>query len=370
MATNPLLELRALGQSVWLDDLHRAMLEDGSLELMIREDGLRGQTSNPAILAAAITRRPEYADALTALLGTGLDALGVYEALALEDVGRAADLFRPVYEETGGRDGYVSIEVSPHLAHDTVGTIAEARRLWRALGRENVMIKIPGTIAGLEAIRSAISEGINVNVTLLFSPERYREVADAYCAGLEDRLARGERIDRPASVASFFLSRIDTLVDRRLDELARAGQSAARALRGKSAVACASRAYEIYCEIIASGRWQRLQEAGARTQRLLWASTSTKDPAYSPIKYVEELIAFDTVSTVPPETFEAYKRLGRPELRLEQGLAEASDVREALEHLGIDLEDVAAQLEKEGVRKFIEPFDGLQAWLEKRRREH
>lgn len=363
MSANPLLELAALGQSVWLDDLRRGLLEDGTLARLIAEDGLAGLTSNPAILAKAFTEGPEYAAAITRLLATPASSAGIYESLAFEDVAHAADLFRAVYDRSDGRDGYVSIEVSPLLADDTDGTVTEARRLWARLGRPNMMIKVPGTTAGLPAIRTLIAAGVNVNVTLLFSPERYRLATLQYFGGLEDRLAAGRPLERVASVASFFVSRIDTLIDRRLDVLAAGGEPAARALRGRAAVACAARAYELHEELTASDRWQVLAARGARPQRLLWASTSTKDPRYSPTKYVEELIAPDTVNTMPLATLTAYRERGRPTLGLEHHLAEVSDAREALERLGIDLEQAAGELEREGVRKFVEPFEELQRWL-------
>lgn len=364
---NPLQDLRKLGQSIWLDDIGRRMLADGSLARLITEDGIAGVTSNPSILAHSITSDPQYAQAIKALLPKVSSSMALYEALAMEDLRSAADLFRPLYDSLQGKDGFVSLEVSPHLAYDTAGSIAEARRLWRALDRVNAFIKIPGTEAGIGAIRQLITDGVNVNVTLLFSPERYRAVAAAYCDGLEARLAARQPIDRVASVASFFLSRIDTNVDPQLDKLAAAGQPAARALRGRAAIANASRAYQVYEELVASPRWESLAKAGARTQRLLWASTSTKDPTYSPVKYVEELIAADTVNTTPKETLDAYRQRGQPQPRLERHLADANDVRDGLERLGIDLEQVAEQLEREGVRKFIEPFDKLQGWLEEHR---
>jgi transaldolase len=261
----------------------------------------------------------------------------------------------------------VSLEVSPHLAYDAQGSLAEARRLWARLDVPNAFIKIPGTEAGLPVIRTLIAEGINVNVTLLFSPERYRAVAQAYMDGLGERARAGRPVAGVASVASFFLSRIDTLVDRLLDELVARGQPAARTLRGKAAIASAARAYEIFEATLATPQWQALSAQGARPQRLLWASTSTKDPSYSPIKYVEELVVPGTVNTMPLETLNAYRRLGRPELRLERHLAEGADAREGLERLEVDLEAVAVQLEREGVAKFIEPFDKLQKWLEERR---
>lgn len=365
---NPLRELAALGQSVWLDDLHRGMLGDGTLARFIAGDALAGLTSNPAILAKAFTEGREYGADIERLLGTSASGVEIYETLALEDIARAADLFRPVYEKLDGRDGFVSIEVSPLLADDTAATIAEARRLWATLGRPNVMIKVPGTTAGLPAIRVLIAAGVNVNVTLLFSPDRYRAVAEQYCAGLEDRLAAGGAIGRVASVASFFVSRIDTLIDQRLDALAAGGEPAAHALRGKSAVACAARAWELYEELSGSDRWQALGARGARAQRLLWASTSTKDPRYSPTKYVDELVVPETINTLPLATLQAYRAHGHPALTLEHHLAEASDNREALERLGIDLEEAAQELEREGVKKFVEPFEGLQKWLDAQRR--
>ena len=368
---NPLLELRRLGQSVWLDDIGRALLDDGTLVRLIEEDGLAGVTSNPAIFAHAIMKEPQYvaaiANVLDRLSATESSSTALYETLAIDDLRRAADLFRKAFDRTTGADGFVSLEVSPHLADDTAGTVAEGRRLWQRLERPNALIKVPGTQAGLGAIRDLTADGINVNVTLLFSPEQYRAVAQAYMAGLETRVTKGQPIRHIASVASFFLSRIDTLVDKLLDDLAARGQPAARALRGKAAIASACRAYEIYEETVALPRWQALIEKEAKPQRLLWASTSTKDPTYSPIKYVEELVVPNTVNTMPLETLQAYRRFGRPELRLERHIAEGSDAREALERLGIDLEVVAGRLEREGVRKFIEPFDALQAWLGARR---
>ncbi len=364
---NPLLELRKLGESVWLDDIGRAMLDDGSLARLIRDDGLAGLTSNPSILAHSIMHEAIYAQRIARLLPAVSSAMALYEELVLADLRDAAALLRPLYDSTKGGDGFVSLEVSPHLADDSAGSLKEAHRLWQRLGVSNAFIKIPGTEAGVPVIRDLIASGINVNVTLLFSPERYRAVARACRDGLTRRANEGRSIATVASVASFFLSRIDTAVDRLLDGLAGRGQPAARALRGKAAIACACRAYEIYEEIIAEPEWQALIARGARPQRLLWASTSTKDPAYSPIKYVEELVVPGTVNTMPLETLNAYRRLGRPELTLERHLADASDAREGLERLDVDLEAVTQQLEREGVQKFVEPFDQLQKWLEGKR---
>jgi transaldolase len=365
---NPLLELRKLGQSVWLDDIGRGMLNDSSLARLIRDDGLAGLTSNPSILAHSIMNEATYGERIARLLPTVPSALALYEELALADLRDAAALLRPLYDSTGGGDGFVSLEVSPHLADDSAGSHKEALRLWQRLGIPNAFIKIPGTEAGLPVIRDLIAAGINVNVTLLFSPERYQAVTRAYREGLSRRAAEGKPLAGVASVASFFLSRIDTAVDKILDGLAARGQPAARALRGKAAIASACRAYEIYEESIAQPAWEALAAKGARTQRVLWASTSTKDPAYSPIKYVEELVGPETVNTMPLETLNAYRRLGRPELTLERHIAEASDAREGLERLDVDLEAVAQQLEREGVSKFVEPFDKLQKWLEDKRR--
>lgn len=365
---NPLLELRKLGQSAWLDDISRGMLDDGSLARLIRDDGIAGLTSNPSIFANAIMKDPKYAQPIAQLLPKVSSAMALYEELALEDLKDAAGLLRPLYDSSAGGDGFVSMEVSPHLADDGAGSLAEARRLWERLGLPNAFIKIPGTEAGVPVIRDLIAAGINVNVTLLFAPERYRSVARAYMEGLERRAAADQPLARVASVASFFLSRIDSAVDQQLDALAGRGQPAARTLRGKAAIASACRAYEIYEELLASERWQALVARGARPQRLLWASTSTKDPSYSALKYVEELVVPETVNTMPLETLNTYRRSGRPELRLERHIAEASDVREGLERLDVDLDAVAQQLERQGVAKFIEPFDKLQQWLENQRR--
>jgi transaldolase len=365
---NPLLELRKLGESVWLDDISRGMLEDGSLARLIRDDGVAGLTSNPAIFAHSMMTDAKYAQPIAQLLPTVPSAMALYEELAIGDLRNAARLLRPNYDATAGGDGFVSLEVSPHLADDSAASLREGQRLWQRLNLPNALIKIPGTEAGLPVIRDLIAAGVNVNVTLLFSPERYRAVARAYMDGLSRRAAAGEPLERVASVASFFLSRIDTAVDKILDRLAGRGQPAARALRGKAAIASACRAYEVYEQIIAGREWQALAARGARPQRLLWASTSTKDASYSPIKYVEELVVPGTVNTMPLDTLNTYRRLGRPELRLERHIAEACDAREGLERLDVDLEAVAQQLEREGVAKFVEPFDKLQQWLEDKRR--
>lgn len=369
MDGNPLLKLGSRGQSVWLDDIHRRILNDGTLARMIDADGLAGLTSNPAIFAKAITQHAEYAAPVAELVPRLSSSLELYEAIVIDDIRRAADIFRTVYDRTDGADGFASLEVSPHLAHDTQGTVTEARRLWGRLERPNTMIKVPGTREGLPAIRTLIAEGINVNVTLLFSPERYQEVLEAFLGGLEQRTARGGDVRRIASVASFFLSRIDTLVDRLLDEHAGQGRGEARAIRGRTATALAARAYDHFREVTASARWRELAQRGARPQRLLWASTSTKDAHYSDIKYVEDLIAAETVNTMPLETLAAYRDHGKGGPGLAAFREEAPRVLRELAALGIDATRVAAQLEDEGVRKFAEPFDQLQQWLGQRRGE-
>lgn len=360
---NRLRRLETFGQSLWLDYIERALLANGELERLIRDDGISGVTSNPAIFEKAIAQHAEYDAAITELARRGLDAQKIYEELTVEDVRRAADLLRDVYETNRRRDGYVSLEVSPQLANDTAASVAEAQRLWNRVARPNLMIKVPATRAGLPAIRQLIAAGINVNVTLLFGVARYLEVAESYLAGLEDRLADGGSIDHIASVASFFLSRIDTLVDGILD---RDNSAQARELRGRAAIACARLAYQEYQGLVRSARWQALVAHGARSQRLLWASTSTKDPAYDDVMYVEALIGPDTVNTLPPETVTAYRDHGNPELRLEQELEAARALPVQLAALGLDLDEVSDELERQGVQKFIEPYRRLLAALARR----
>ncbi|HEY5682182.1 MAG TPA: transaldolase [Sulfuricaulis sp.] len=368
MTTNPLLRIRSLGQSIWLDYIERGMFESGELAHLIKRDGLAGITSNPAIFEKAITGHEDY-DAEIARLARGArNATEMYETIVFEDIGHAADLFLQVYERSERRDGYVSIEVSPHLAYDTDKTVKEAVRLWERLHRPNLMIKVPGTREGLPAVRQLITKGINVNVTLLFSLARYREVLDVWLSGLEDRVKAGIPLSSVASVASFFLSRIDVLVDKRLDAIGSKDPSAST-LRGAAAIAYARRAYQIWKEMEKSERWHRLAGQGAQSQRLLWASTGTKDPTYSDVKYVEALIGPNTVNTLPPETLNAYRKHGDPALRLEHELKQSDDTITGLAKRGIDLETVAQQLEEEGVNKFIEPFDKLQVALEQRRQK-
>ena len=362
MSGNPLNRLGTLGQSIWLDYIRRDLMASGELRRLIDEDGLRGMTSNPSIFEKAIADSHDYDGDIRAMAMEGHGADAIYETLSQRDVESAADQFRPLYDRTDGQDGYVSLEVNPHLAHDTKGTIEEARRLWAALNRPNVLIKVPATANGLPAIQQLIGEGISVNVTLLFGLPRYRQVAEAYIAGIEARAAQGEPVKHLASVASFFVSRIDALVDPLLEKLIAQGSKEvdlAKRARGQVAIASAKMAYQIYKEIFGSDRFRKLAARGARAQRLLWASTSTKNPDYSDVKYVEALIGPDTVDTAPLETLGAYRDHGEPEARLEQGVEEARRVLERLPELGIDIDKVTRQLEDEGVAKFNKPFDKL-----------
>jgi len=362
MKTNPLIQLGAFGQSLWLDYIRRDLLASGELRRLIEADGLRGMTSNPAIFEKAITSSREYDAEIRTLAHEGKDAIAIYEALSQRDVQRAADEFRSVYNRSAGRDGYVSLEVNPHLAHETEGTIQEARRLWGLLDRPNVLIKVPATAEGLPAIQQLISEGINVNVTLLFGLPRYREVAEAYLTGLETRLSAEKPVRYVASVASFFVSRIDTLLDPLLEPLvAQGGPKAVLAKKalGQVALGSAKLAYRSYKDLFGGLRFKKLKAAGARVQRLLWASTGTKNPAYSDVKYVEALIGPDTINTVPVETLNAYRDHGAPKASLEREVTEASRVLASLPELGLNLDKLTQQLEDEGVTKFTQPFDKL-----------
>lgn len=370
---NPLQTLQNYGQSVWLDYIRRSLITTGELQRLVDEDGLRGVTSNPAIFEKAIAGSTDYNDTLIALeQQQDIDAMSLYEQLAISDIQETADVLRPVYEQTKKRDGYVSLEVSPYLAHDTQGTIAEARRLWQVVGRENVMIKVPATPAGIPAIKQLISEGINVNVTLLFSQETYELVADAYISGLEAFAAQGGDVSKVASVASFFISRIDTAIDAiataRVKTATNASEEASlRTVIGKVAIANAKLTYQRYQEIYQSAQWQTLADKDAQTQRLLWASTSTKNPLYRDVIYVEELIGSDTVNTIPPATFEAFRDRGQPRASLKEHLEEAHDIMETLSRVNISMQDVTKQLLTEGVQLFIEAFDKLLSAVEKKR---
>jgi transaldolase len=365
---SPLRKLQTFGQSPWLDFIQRSLLESGRLARMIVNGwGLKGVTSNPSIFEKSIVESQEYDREIERLAKQGYTAVPIYEALAIADVRLAADLFRPIYNATNGVDGYVSLEVSPHFARDARRTVAEARRLWSAVDRPNAMIKVPGTREGLVAIRQLLADGINVNVTLLFSVSRYREVARTYLAALEDALDARRPIDRIASVASFFLSRIDTAVDRELDRLAEHGQAAAPALRGEAAVASARLAYRAFEDLIGSKRFREVAEQGARPQRLLWASTGTKNPAYSDVKYVEPLIGPQTVNTMPLATLEAYHDHGDPAARLAGHGPEAERVLQELVEVGVDVETTTDRLLEDGIDKFVRPYDALLQAIEQRR---
>jgi transaldolase len=373
MKSNPLKQLDTLGQSLWLDYIRRDLIASGELRRLIVEDGLRGMTSNPSLFEKAIVESHDYDADIRAMVREGKGAKAIYEALSQHDVQSAADEFRPVYERTDGQDGYVSLEVNPHLAHDTHGTMQEARRLWAALNRPNVFIKVPATAEGLPAIQQLISEGTNVNVTLLFGLPRYRQVAEAYLGGIEARLAQGKAVKQVASVASFFVSRIDTLVDPLLEKvIAQGGNKAdlARQVLGQVAVASAKMAYQIYKEIFTNGRFKKLTEKGARVQRVLWASTGTKNPDYSDVKYIEALIGPDTVNTIPVETLNAFREHGVPKTRLEHDVEKAAGILERLSELGFSIDTITQQLEDEGVEKFNQPFDKLMETLAKTSLRH
>ena len=363
--SNPLVRLRDAGQSVYVDEIRRSWFEDGTLLAYVERDGVRGVTSNPAIFQKSIAETADYASAIANLVSQGLDVPSIYEALVVEDIQRAADVFRPQWDASEGRYGWVSLEVSPHLAHDSEGTIAEARDLFAKVGRPNVFIKVPGTTAGVSAIETLLTEGIPINVTLLFGLGRYAEVLEAYLKAMEARVAAGQAPD-VASVASFFLSRIDVAIDPMLDALAeQSSDLAARAerLKGHIAVDNAKLAYTHWAEVTASPRWAALETKGARPQRLLWASTGTKNPAYSPVMYVEPLVGANTVNTMPTATIDAYREMGDPADRIGDGLADARQRLSELAALQIDLDAITQQLEDEGVAKFVSPFDDLMRTL-------
>jgi transaldolase / glucose-6-phosphate isomerase len=369
--TNPLQALLGYGQSMWLDYIRRDLITSGTLKAMIADDGLRGMTSNPAIFEKAIAESSLYDDILKELASrTELDTKARYEQIAIRDIQGAADILRPVYDSSKFRDGYVSLEVSPLLALKTQETIDEARRLWKAVNRENVMIKIPGTAEGLPAIRQAIGEGINVNVTLLFAQEVYEKVAEAHIAGLEDLAKRGGNLKKIGGVASFFISRIDTLVDSIIDDKLKATtdaqqQALLKSLLGKVAIANGKLTYQRYQRIFSGPRWQALAAQGAQTQRVLWASTSTKNPAYRDVMYVEELIGPDTVDTMPPATIDAFRDHGRLRNSLTEDVAGAQNVMDNLAKAGISIKEVTTKLTDDGVKLFADAFHKLLAAVEK-----
>ncbi len=364
-------DLEARGQAVWLDFIDRGFLAEGGLTKLIEDDGLTGVTSNPSIFEKAIGHGDAYDESLSAFDRDhpGAPAIDRYEALAIEDLQSAADMLRPVYDKLGGKDGFVSMEVSPYLADDTDGTIAEARKLWQALDRPNVMIKIPGTPAGTPAIAASIADGININITLLFGLEAYKQVAQAYATGLEERLRNGEPIDRVASVASFFVSRIDSAVDKEIDRRVEEGDpegEALKAIRGKVAIANAKLAYQWYLEFLDSDRWQALAAKGAMSQRLLWASTSTKDPDYPDVLYIDALIGPDTINTIPPATMEAFRDHGSVEETLTANIEEARHVLAEAQRLKLNLDSITDRLVVEGVASFAKSFDALFAAIAKK----
>lgn len=353
---NPLIELHAYGQSFWYDNIQRRFLLDGTLQNLIEVDGLRGMTSNPTIFEKAISSGDEYDEQLNEVLKKSRDLQVIYEALALTDIRLACDLFADLYQKSKGGDGYVSLEVSPHLAHDDERTVAEARRLFAAVDRPNVMIKVPATPQGVPAIRQLISEGVNINVTLMFSMHHYEAVARAYLDGLRKRARRGQDLDHVASVASFFVSRVDTAVDKILADI---DDPAASALLGKTAIANSKIVYQRFKELFHGEDFDELNAKGAAVQRLLWASTSTKNPDYPDTLYVDGLIGPETVNTMPPKTIDAFRDHGHLSQSLEEDVEEAQLILDNLVELGIDLDDVTEQLQEDGVKSFSRSFDQL-----------
>src|SRR6204780_5024704 len=362
---NPLKALIGFGQSVWLDYIRRSLISTGELKRLIEEDGLRGVTSNPSIFEKAITGSTDYTKTLEELeKRKDLDAKGIFDILAVKDIQDATDTFKQVYEQTKRRDGYVSLEVSPYLAHKTSETLDEARRLWKQVGRPNTMIKVPGTKEGIPAFQQLISEGININVTLLFAQDVYERVAEAYIAGLEEFAKKGGDLSGVASVASFFVSRIDTLIDSQLEDKMKkttdpAQQQKLRQLKGKVAIANAKLAYQSYKKIFSGPRWAALAARGAQTQRVLWASTSTKDPSFPDTYYVAELIGPDTVDPIPPATFAAFRDHGKPRASLEENVQAAQQTMQGLEKAGISMKAATDKLTTNGVKQFSDDFDKL-----------
>lgn len=366
---NPLQKLAELGQSPWLDYIRRNLITSGELQRLVDEEGLKGVTSNPAIFEKALAAGDDYQDFIAENAATVKDAVTLYERIAVRDIQNAADILTSVYESTNKRDGYVSLEVSPTLAKDTEKTLEEARRLWQIVNRPNLMVKVPATAEGIEAIEQLISEGININVTLLFSEGSYRKVAEAYITGLEKRAAANQDLSSIASVASFFISRIDSLIDSQIEEKLKTVKEEERetleSLRGKVAIANAKMAYQAYETIFSGGRWAKLVEKGAQTQRVLWASTGTKNADYSDVLYVEELIGKDTVNTIPPATWEAFHEHGKLRESLTEDIDEAEVVLVNLQFAGISLEEATDKLLIDAVCLFVEPFDKMIAAVER-----
>lgn len=363
--TNPLKGLLEYGQSPWMDYIRRDLLTGGGLKKMIHDDGLRGMTSNPAIFEKSITGSDVYNDILNSPDAKSLDAKQLFEKIAIRDVQDACDIFRPVYDESKHRDGYVSLEVSPYLANDTNGTLEEARRLWKAVNRPNLMVKVPATPEGIPAIRQLLEDGLNINITLLFAQSAYEKVAEAYIAALEARAAKGQDIGHIASVASFFVSRIDTLIDGKIDTMLKTATGDQKALlesvHGKIAIANAKLTYKKYQELFGGSRWNALAAKGAQTQRLLWASTSTKNPKYRDVLYVEELIGADTVDTIPPATFDAFRDHGRLRNSLTEDVSAAAKHMADLEKAGISMQEITQTLLADGVKLFADAFKTLLA---------
>ena len=361
--TNPLKGLLEYGQSPWMDYIRRDLLTGGGLKKMIDEDGLRGMTSNPAIFEKAIVGSSLYSDILQSPEAKSLDAKSLYERIAIRDVQDACDIFKPVYQATRRRDGYVSLEVSPYLAHETKATMDEARRLWKAVGRENLMVKVPATPEGIPAIRQLLEDGLNINITLLFAQSAYEQVAEAFLAALEARVLKKLDISHCASVASFFVSRIDTLVDSKVEEQLKAATGSKRELltsiEGKIAIANAKLTYKKYQELFGNPRWKALAAKGAQTQRLLWASTSTKNPKYRDVLYVEELIGADTVDTIPPATFDAFREHGKLRPSLTEDVPGEAKTMDNLEKAGISMKEVTHKLLEDGVKLFADAFKTL-----------
>jgi len=362
--TNPIKALNDFGQSPWMDYIRRDLLTGGGLKKMIDQDGLRGQTSNPTIFEKAITGGQFYSDITDSPEAKKLDAKGVYEKIAIRDVQDATDIFKGVYAETKRRDGYVSLEVSPLLANNTQGTIDEARRLWKSVNRENVMIKVPATPEGIPAIRQLLEDGLNINITLLFAQSAYEQVAEAFLSALEARAKKGEDISHIASVASFFVSRIDTLIDGKIEEMLKTEKDAGKkalleSIEGKVAIANAKLTYKKYQELFGGARWKALAAKGAQTQRWLWASTSTKNPKYRDVLYVEELIGADTVDTIPPATFDAFRDHGKLRKSLTENVDAAAKTMSDLEKAGISMKQVTEKLVVDGVKLFAEAFNKL-----------
>lgn len=371
---NHLVEIKQFGQSIWMDNLTRDMIQSGELKALVENGGICGITTNPAIFEKAMMGNAIYDADIEAGVRAGLPIQKIYESLVFDDIRKACDIFKPIYDATDGLDGYVSIEVPPTIAHDTEATINEARRYYQEIGKENVMIKIPGTKAGLPAVEQVISEGINVNVTLLFSVDSYIETAWAYIRGLEKRAAQGEDISKISSVASFFLSRIDSNIDKKIDDKLKKGvdriekEVELRAVKGKIAIANAKIAYQEYKKIVQSDRWKALSAKNANVQRLLWASTSTKDPSYSDVMYVDELVGPNTVNTLPPNTIEACADHCDPANRVETGVEEAYHLIESLKDpdIEINLDEVMEELLVEAIDKFVQPFQSLMSSLEEK----